>query len=63
MADAKTIKYAVDDEIGFYLDQLRGGLYGDDRTKVLRMLVRDQILLLRDERKILTRYVKTEGSK
>jgi hypothetical protein len=49
MADATEIKYEVDEEIGFYLDQLRGGLYGKNRTQVLRMLVRDQIVLLKEK--------------
>ncbi len=51
------IKYEIDKEIGFYLDQLLGGLYGKDRTKVLRTLVRDQIVLLKKEGQ-LRPYVK-----
>ena len=49
MSDAKEIRYEVDEELGFYLDQLKGTLYGKDRTKVLRMLVRDQIVHLKNE--------------
>jgi len=62
MADAQTIKYEVDEEMGFYLDQLRGGLYGNDRTKVLRMLVRDQIVLLKEKHQ-LQDFVKLDQTK